>query len=196
MKYIDISHTIYSGMKKYPSDPPVKVSLCKSLNNGNSCNLCTISCGSHSGTHVDAPRHVFKKKKTVDKIKIKDLMCDVAVVDIKQLLKKSFEIKIQKNKNIKGILLKSARNKNGLTIREAKMLLRQRINLVGTEEMSIEESKDSSHPVHRLLLKNGIIIVESLNLKKVKQGFYKLICLPLKIKKGDGAPCRAILTHD
>lgn len=196
MKYIDISQVIYSGMKKYPSDPPVRVSPFKSLAKGNSCNLSTISCGSHSGTHIDAPRHVFKKKSTVDKIKIKDLICDVAVVDIKQLLKKSFKIKMKKNKNIKGVLLKSGMKKSGLTAREAKMLLEQKIKLVGTEGMSIEESNDSSHPVHRLLLKNDIIIVENLNLKKVKQGLYKLICLPLKIKRGDGAPCRAILMHD
>ena len=39
MKYIDITLTIFAGMKKYPSDPDVEVSSFKSLGKGNSCNL-------------------------------------------------------------------------------------------------------------------------------------------------------------
>ena len=38
---------------------------------------------------------------------------------------------------------------------------------------------------------NGII--EGLNLRQVKPGKYDLICLPVKIRNGDGAPARAIL---
>ena len=47
--------------------------------------------------------------------------------------------------------------------------------------------------VHRALLSAGIWIVEGLNLSKIKSGRWDLICLPLRILKGDGAPARAVL---
>jgi arylformamidase len=46
---------------------------------------------------------------------------------------------------------------------------------------------------HRTLLAAGIWIIEGLNLSKAEPGRYELICLPLKIANGDGAPARAIL---
>jgi arylformamidase len=43
------------------------------------------------------------------------------------------------------------------------------------------------------LLGAGVIAVEGLNLKGIEPGKYTLVCLPVKIKDGDGAPARAIL---
>jgi len=42
-------------------------------------------------------------------------------------------------------------------------------------------------------LKNGIFILEAINLDSVKPGKYELICLPLRIEAGDAGPCRVIL---
>jgi arylformamidase len=40
-----------------------------------------------------------------------------------------------------------------------------------------------------------VVILEGLDLSAVAPGGYELICLPLKIAAGDGAPCRALLRH-
>ena len=47
--------------------------------------------------------------------------------------------------------------------------------------------------VHRILLDNDVLILEGINLAEVTPGEYELICLPLRIKGGDGAPVRALL---
>jgi arylformamidase len=47
--------------------------------------------------------------------------------------------------------------------------------------------------VHRLLLTAGVVIVEGLDLAAVEPGEYQLVCLPLRITGGDGAPARAVL---
>ena len=47
--------------------------------------------------------------------------------------------------------------------------------------------------MHHHLLNNQIAILEGLNLSKVNEGEYELICLPLKLVDCDGAPVRAIL---
>jgi Glucose-6-phosphate dehydrogenase, C-terminal domain len=39
----------------------------------------------------------------------------------------------------------------------------------------------------------GIWVIEGLDLSKVEPGEHELICLPLKVEDGDGAPARAVL---
>ena len=193
MKYLDISRTISNGMKTYPSDPPVEIGRFKSLERGDSCNLNKLIIGSHTGTHVDAPRHILSKGPGVDFIKFKNLICDVCLVDSRRLTKKMLLRKI-KIKSVGGIIFKNAQS--GLTIDMAETLIRANIKAIGTDQMSVESTSDKIHPVHRLLLNNSVTIIENLDLRKAKPGYYKLLCLPLKIKNGDGAPARAILMYD
>jgi arylformamidase len=55
------------------------------------------------------------------------------------------------------------------------------------------EPGTDAYPVHRLLLGAGVVIVEDLDLASVAAGPYQLVCLPLRIAGGDGAPARAVL---
>lgn len=66
------------------------------------------------------------------------------------------------------------------------------MKLVGIDSLSIER-EDGQAKVHRLLLRNDALILEGLKLEEVPPGHYELICLPLKIADGDGAPARAVL---
>ena len=195
MKYIDITKPIFSGMEKYPTDPDVKVEVFKALERGDSCNLLSVAFGSHTGTHIDAPRHIFDNGKTVDEISIETLISDVIVTGSAAFSEKGFFEKLRK-KNIKGVLIKGEEDQSALTTEIAELLLESGIKIVGTERMSIETSQNKSHPVHRALLGRNVMIVENLALKNVKEGFYKFICLPLKIKLADGAPVRAVLSYD
>jgi arylformamidase len=45
------------------------------------------------------------------------------------------------------------------------------------------------------MLKNGIFILEMINLSNVEAGEYELNAVPLRMEKGDGGPCRAIIRH-
>ena len=47
--------------------------------------------------------------------------------------------------------------------------------------------------VHHALLGSGIWAIEGLNLSQVEPGEYELICLPIKLKDGNGGLARAIL---
>ena len=49
------------------------------------------------------------------------------------------------------------------------------------------------YTTHLALLGNDVIVVEGLDLREVEPGDYELICLPLKIKDGDGGPARVVL---
>ena len=80
-----------------------------------------------------------------------------------------------------------------ITVETAQFLTELHIKMVGIDYLSVGGFKDDGAATHRVLLENDIWIVEGLDLSPVKQGSYELICLPLKIHGGDGAPARALL---
>jgi arylformamidase len=79
-----------------------------------------------------------------------------------------------------------------LTLDGAAYLAGVGVRTVGIDYLSIGHGDDGP-AVHRALLGARILIVEGLNLSGVEPGAYDLVCLPLKIRGGDGAPARALL---
>ncbi|HNB09392.1 MAG TPA: hypothetical protein PK754_07535, partial [bacterium] len=76
----------------------------------------------------------------------------------------------------------------------AEYLLKKKVKLVGVDYLSVESfHAEFDHPVHKKLLGSHVVVVEGLNLSDVRPGEYELICMPLKIKHGDGTPVRAAL---
>ena len=82
-----------------------------------------------------------------------------------------------------------------LTLDAAEWLVAQGIVLVGIDALSVDLFEDPQCSVHRILLAHDTIIVEGLDLREVSPGLYDLICLPLRIPGGDGAPARAVLVQ-
>ncbi|HET6315242.1 MAG TPA: kynurenine formamidase, partial [Chloroflexota bacterium] len=56
-----------------------------------------------------------------------------------------------------------------------------------------EASVNNGAPVHRLLLANGVAILEDLDLTDVPDGDYTLVALPLRLQHSEASPVRAIL---
>jgi arylformamidase len=75
----------------------------------------------------------------------------------------------------------------------ARYLAAQGIQTVGVDYLSVGGFQSGGPETHRILLEAGIWIIEGLYLEHVEPGEYELVCLPLKIIGGDGAPARAVL---
>jgi arylformamidase len=75
----------------------------------------------------------------------------------------------------------------------AELLVKRGVQLVGIDYLSIEKFNFDQPTTHWTLLGNNVVIVEGLDLSEVPPGDYELICLPLKIKDGDGGPARVVL---
>ena len=80
----------------------------------------------------------------------------------------------------------------GVTDAGAHWLVARGVKLVGIDYLSIS-SYDDLMPPHQTLLGAGVIVVEGLDLRGIAPGAYQLVCLPLKLVDGDGAPARAVL---
>ena len=77
----------------------------------------------------------------------------------------------------------------------ARWCVARRVKLVGIDYLSIEPQgpEKAGYPVHHTLLGAGVVIIEGLDLRGVAAGAYELVCAPVKIAGGDGAPARVFL---
>jgi len=205
-KYFDITIPIKNNMMTIEGDPQVTVSQYLSIRKGDPCNMLEIVMGSHAGTHIDAPSHFFMNGLTADKIPIDSLVGKARVFLIRN--EKVITKKILMDlylKDVDRILFKTdhsflrdrySRFRTGyvyLDVEAADYLVNKGIKVVGIDSFSIEAYDNKDNLCHKVLLGAGVLILELLNLRDVEPGDYELICLPLKIFDGDGAPVRAIL---
>ena len=189
--YIDISRKINNSLFVYPGDPEISVrQTCSVSKDGYSVH--SISMGSHSGTHMDFPRHFYKNGKTAEDYPL-DKFCGAAVVSTvneKDILNKDFfEANLIEKNDI--LLLKFNCRPFGITFDAAEYLADCGIKMIGTENTDIEDYEDFR--VHRYLLSRDILILEYINLSDVSEGLYTLYAFPLNIENCDGAPVRAVL---
>ncbi|MGH7689756.1 MAG: cyclase family protein, partial [Gemmatimonadaceae bacterium] len=70
----DVSMPVESGGLVYPGNPEIRIELQRSIVNGASFNVSRIDFGSHTGTHVDAPRYFFDDGVGIDAVPLDVLM--------------------------------------------------------------------------------------------------------------------------
>src|SRR6185436_16534023 len=70
----DISLPIANGGVVYPGNPEIRIEAQQAIAKGGSSNVSSLSFGSHTGTHVDAPKHFFDDGAGVDALSLDVLM--------------------------------------------------------------------------------------------------------------------------
>ncbi|HHT9151326.1 MAG TPA: cyclase family protein [Candidatus Wujingus californicus] len=205
MKLYDITLTISESIITWPRDPKISIQKTRLISKGNSCNVSELKFGSHCGTHIDAPYHFEENGIKIDQIPLDYLIGDVIVFNIKNKEKIDLEdIKSLKLNYINRVIFKTINSTYWklpefksdfvyLTKEAAQYLVDSSIKLVGIDYLSIEKYGNKGADTHHTLLKNGIVVIEGLDLSEVEAGNYELIALPLKIKDCDGSPARVIL---
>ncbi|MBN1349497.1 cyclase family protein [candidate division KSB1 bacterium] len=207
MKIYDITRTLGIDNITFPGDPEFMATPISNIDQGDASNMNRLHLTSHSGTHLDAPLHFFNDAWSLDKFPVGRFILDVKVVSIEDSHKiRQRELERYEIVPGQGILFKT---KNSLLPRDifserfvdldeqaAAWLVAKRVSLVGIDYLSIELSENTDFPVHRALLEAGILILEDVDLSAIEPGEYRLICLPLKFHRSDGAPCRAILIDE
>ena len=205
-EWTDISVPLRSSMVHWPGDPPVVIERISGEGQGDTAAVSTLSLVSHSGTHIDAPAHYLPNGTSVDLMPPEITVGKVRVIEIKDRHSiKPEELiphRIQKDERI---LFKTNNSQRVwhtdefiedyiyITVEAAQLLAELGIKMVGIDCLSVGGYQDDGDATHRILLENGIWIIEGLDLSPVQPGEYELICLPLNIYKGDGAPARAII---
>jgi kynurenine formamidase len=209
MNYIDVTLTYETGMRGVEFEPAKTL-----LKDG--WNAKTLHLYSHAGTHMDAPVHFEVNEKTIDQINPARFFVSCFIVDLPGIQPKT-EItvsdlgeagnQVQKGE---GLIFRTGWSRfvhepvyrdglPGISRELAEWCVKKGISLIGVEPPSVADvnNMEKLTEIHRILLDGDVLIVEGLtNLEKISKQKVQLVALPLKIKDGDGAPCRVIVIED
>lgn len=204
--WIDISLTIYPGMPYWPDNPPVSIEPSQCLAHGDVCNVSKLTLGTHTGTHVDGINHFIKGGRGVDQMPLEATIGKarvIAIKDPKQITVAEIEPhNIQPGERIlfktqnSDLALKSpdfVEDFVHISTEAANYLAEKKVRTVGVDYLSVGGYQGNVVEVHQALLGSDIWVIEGLNLSEVEPGEYELICLPIKLKDGDGGLARAIV---
>src|SRR5215510_9893879 len=74
MPIYDITAPLSPSLPTYPGDPEVTITPVAQLQWGDSANVSRLGLSSHTGTHLDAPRHFFADGIAIDDLDLHLLM--------------------------------------------------------------------------------------------------------------------------
>lgn len=199
-KVFDVSLPIYEGMLVYKNKVEKQPQF-KTVTNGY-VTESILQLDAHTGTHIDAPFHMFPEGKTFETIDINKLVGPATVFDLTKV-EDGITIDDLKDLNIRKedfVLFKTKNsfdtefNFNFIYLAEsgAKFLVDKGVRGVGMDALGVERAQEG-HPTHKTLFSSGIIVIEGLNLKAVTAGEYFMVAAPLKLRGTEAAPARVLL---
>ncbi|MDT4967139.1 MAG: arylformamidase [Acidobacteriota bacterium] len=209
MRLLDISVPISAATPTYPGDPGIEITQWAAMAKGDAANVSLLHFGAHTATHIDAPAHFIEGAPGADTVALDVLIGPSRVVRIADEVG-AIDAGHLAALNLDGVMRILFKTRNSgfwrdsvgfrkdftyLTPDAARALVEAGVRLVGVDYLSVEQFQSEHHETHKILLSNGVVIVEGLNLSEISAGEYELICLPLRIAGGlrDGAPARAVL---
>ncbi|WP_242342264.1 cyclase family protein [Anaeromyxobacter terrae] len=204
--WIDVTVPIRDGMMHWPGDPAVHVERVRALA-ADGANVSSLRLGAHTGTHVDAPLHYVEGGAAVDAMPLALASGParvVAVDDPVAIRPEHLEtLELRRGERVLFRTRNSPRAWRSdrfvedavhLTPEAAALLVARGIAPVGIDYLSVGPYRgEDGATVHRTLLEGGVWILEGLDLTDAPEGAYELLCLPLRLAGGDGAPARALL---
>ncbi len=201
MNIIDISLEIKPDMVTYPGNPSPRIEQYAHIPDNRTNESC-ITLGTHTGTHVDAVRHIRNQSGTAMDFSLHHFYGPCRVLDLTQAgpAIESRHLEKYDLKKDEIILLKTENSLHQydtfradfahVTRSASDLIVDKEIRTLGIDYLSVKKFH-AAHEVHETLIEN-LALIEGLFLKNVPPGKYLLSAFPLKMKT-DGAPLRAVL---
>ncbi len=212
MIYYDVTVPISEAIPVWPGDPPVQVEWVARMARGDPMNLSRLRLGSHTGTHVDAPFHFVEQGLTIDHLPLDLFVGPAWIASLEAMDGLTIgPADLEAAGCPPGTTRLLLKTRNSAYWQQqagfrtdfchvgpaaARWLIERGIRVVGIDYLSIEAFGVAQPDVHRALLGAGLAIVEGLDLSRVPAGACQLVCLPLKIEGGEGAPARVLVGRD
>jgi arylformamidase len=204
--WIDVSVPVRDTTPQWPGDPKLQIRRAQDMEKGYEMNLTRLRMSAHTGTHVDAPLHFVQKGRSIDMMPTEAMIGKARVIQINHP-EYITRRELQEHTIERGdrILFKTANSSHPWHEREfmksfvylstdaAEYLAEAGVMLVGIDYLSVGGYEVNESPVHRALLEAGVWVLEGVFLGEAEPGRYLMLCLPLRIEGGDGAPARILL---
>jgi len=204
IKIYDLSLLISDDLPTYPGDPVVRLAPKVEYKN-KGYNVTSVSMGTHSGTHIDAPLHLIDGGGDINSLSLGLFFGQATFVDIPK--KPNSPVTESDFKNVEipeGDILIVRTGWEDMAYKKdyftgfpyfspgvSQHLISKKIKALGTDMPSVD-GPDSKGAFHKKMLSAGIPLIEALvGLKQVCGQRMYFSALPLNIKAGDGSPTRA-----
>lgn len=213
-RIVDLTMSIEEGMQTFPTHWHPFVEITQMGRHGlENRETRKLVLGTHTGTHIDAPRHFIPGGMTVDQIPLEQLVGPASVLDL-TAFGTGMEVGSDDLARILGarsavrVLMRfdwdrtlgtmSYYNDSPFLSEDAaQWLVDKGCRLLGMDTAMPDNPKNGrgcakDSPNHKILLGNDVILLEYMvNLKALDQSVVQLVVAPLKVQGGDGAPVRA-----
>lgn len=211
MNIFDASTKIHPALVVWPNSDSFERRLTEEMEK-DGAEVSVITMGTHTGTHIDAPRHFVAGGTGIDSLPLEALVGPVTVVDVTEVEGNTIEPKHLEHLNLrhtKRLLFKTQNSVRrlldqeefttdyvSLSLETAQLLVDSGVQLIGVDYLSVEKKGSPGHPVHVAILSAGIVIIEGVRLIDIEPGEYNMAALPMNIVDGDGAPTRVLLMQE
>ena len=212
VRTVDLSVPLAEDTPVYPGDPVPRIRPASTIA-GQGFNLLSVSMGSQTGTHVDAPYHFQEDGSRVDELDLSLFVGPGVVVDARGHQAREpigWEVVAPYADRLGPgvvLLLHTGWSRYYGTDRyydhpyldagACERLLGLGVRTFLLDAVNIDETPDDAHPgagfpVHHLIAEAGGVIGENLrNLEAIDFDPF-VSCLPLRLRGADGAPVRAV----
>jgi len=196
--YID--RPLHQGIACWPGDTPFE----HQENAWETVRVGAITMSLHTGTHLDAPRHLISHHPSVDTIP-DDVLCGpVNVIDARGLPILTDEL--FKSVTYSRVIIRTDAWLDSnhfpvtfplLTTRAAQLLTQKGIVLLGLDLPSVDAVVSKDLPIHHILMNAGITICEGLDFhtSDIPACSADLMVVPFTILGADAAPARVWLEN-
>ncbi len=214
MKIIDLTQKITADMPVYPGTEQPKLTVANTYET-DGFRETLLSFYSHTGTHMDAPFHIFGDRTSLDALPAEQFVGKALVIDCRDAGEDGSigmeYIDPVKDKADEADFLLFCTGWDQywgeeqyfgeypvVTMEVCQYLLDSGKKGVGFDVIGIDPIADENLTRHKMLLsQRDIVIIENLtNLDKIGGGLFTLAALPLKYEAADGAPVRAVAIID
>jgi arylformamidase len=210
-RLLDLSHTVEDGMITYPGLPgPL---ICDFLTRGASrayysggttFHIGQIQMVANTGTYVDAPFHRYADGRDLSELPLSSLANLKAVV-IRSESSRAIDRSLFEGHQLRGkaVLVHTGWSRHWRTpqyldghpflTEDAALHLRDTgAVLVGIDSLNIDDAGDGRRPVHSVLLRANIPVVEHLTgLDQLPERGFRFFAVPVKVKAFGTFPVRA-----
>ncbi len=218
-RIVDLTLTLREGMQTFPTHWHPMVEITQLGRHGiENRETRKLVLGTHTGTHVDAPRHFVAGGATIETIPLDQWVGPARLADFSRLAKRA-EITpamLEKEIGTQGIervvlrfdwckelgTMAYYEQHPYLSEEAAQWLVDHGCRLVAMDSPQPDDPRNGRNsakdsPIHKILLGQGVVLCEYLcNLRDLSTRAFELVVAPLKIEQGDGAPARCFAIED
>lgn len=201
----DVTFTLEACFPVWPGDAPFSVEPVGRMCRGDAADVSALHLSAHFCTHMDAPAHYLPGGATMEQAPLELLMGSAYLLDARGAGQVISQQEIRRvPANARRVLIRSdyeAHPKSdgffpgfsGVGVAATAALKEMGVQLLGADAPSFAALCQTEEAHCLFLCDNEHWIIEHLDLRGCPEGWYDLICLPMKIKECEGAPARVLI---